>query len=65
VIVIAGTPQEAVCAGGDDRQPPCGAFFITSALYNCNFHLISIGPVYDYRVLLTGFLLPRKFPVLN
>jgi len=28
VIVIAGTPQEAVRAGGEDRQPPCGGFFI-------------------------------------
>jgi len=28
VIVIAGTPQEAACAGGDDHQPPCGAFLL-------------------------------------
>jgi len=26
MIVIAGTPQEAVCAGGDDRQPLVGLF---------------------------------------
>ena len=26
VIVIAGRPQQAVRAGVDDRQPPCGAF---------------------------------------
>jgi len=29
VIVIAGEPQEAVHAGSDDRQPPCGAFLFT------------------------------------
>ena len=23
----AGRPQEAVHAGGDDRQPPCGDFY--------------------------------------
>jgi len=28
VIVIAGTPQEAGHAGGDDRQKPCGAFLL-------------------------------------
>jgi len=28
VIVIAGRPQEAMHAGGDDRQPPCGAFLL-------------------------------------
>jgi len=27
MIVIAGMPQEAVRAGGNDRQPPCVAFF--------------------------------------
>jgi len=27
VIVIARRPQQAVHAGGDDRQPPCGAFW--------------------------------------
>jgi len=27
VIVIAGRPQETMQAGGDDRQPPCGAFY--------------------------------------
>jgi len=26
VIMIAGRPQQAVLAGGDDRQPPCRAF---------------------------------------
>jgi len=26
VIVIAGGPQQAVHAGSDDSQPPCGAF---------------------------------------
>jgi len=26
VIVIAGRPQQAVHAGGDDRQPPCWSF---------------------------------------
>jgi len=29
VIVIAGRPQQAVHAGGDDRQPPCGAVLFT------------------------------------
>ena len=29
MIVIAGKPQEAVHAGGDDRQSPCGAFWAT------------------------------------
>jgi len=29
VIVIAGKPQEAVHAGGDHRQSPCGAFWET------------------------------------
>ena len=28
VIVIAGRWQQAVHAGGDDRQPPCGAFWL-------------------------------------
>ena len=29
VIVIAGTPQQAMHAGGgDDRQPACGAFLL-------------------------------------
>jgi len=28
VVVIAGTPQEAVRAGGDDRQPLAGLFII-------------------------------------
>jgi len=46
-------------------SPLAGLFFITSALYNSNFHWTSIEPVYDYRVLLAGFLLPRKSPVLN
>jgi len=33
VIVIAGRPQQAVHAGGgDDRQPPCGTFFITGRM---------------------------------
>jgi len=27
VIVIAGRPQQAVHSGGDDRQPPCVAFY--------------------------------------
>jgi len=27
VTVTAGRPQQAVHAGGDDRQPPCGAIF--------------------------------------
>jgi len=27
VIVIAGGPQQAVHSGGDDRQPPCVAFY--------------------------------------
>jgi len=30
VIVIAGRPQQAMHAGSDDRQPPCGAFFISN-----------------------------------
>jgi len=32
VIVIAGEPQEAVHAGSDDRQPPCGAFLFSCFL---------------------------------
>jgi len=27
VVVIAGNPQQAVHAGGDDCQPPCGVFY--------------------------------------
>lgn len=27
VIVIADRPKQAVHAGGDDHQPPCGAFY--------------------------------------
>jgi len=30
VIVIAGRPQQAMNAGGDDRQPPCGAFYMAA-----------------------------------
>jgi len=30
VIVIAGRPQQAVHAGGDDRQPPYGALLCTA-----------------------------------
>jgi len=30
VIVTAGWPQQAVHAGGDDRQPACGAFWFGS-----------------------------------
>jgi len=30
VIVIAGRPQQAVHAGGDDRQPLCGLFYYVS-----------------------------------
>jgi len=29
VIVIAARPKQAVHAGGDDRQPPCGAVLFT------------------------------------
>jgi len=29
VIVIARRPQEAVHAGGDDRQPRCEAFYLS------------------------------------
>ena len=32
MIVIAGRPQQHMHAGGDDRQPPCGAFLLLCAL---------------------------------
>jgi len=44
VIVLAGRPQQAVRAGGDDRHPHCGAFcyvyyFGPGSVKYCDLHV--------------------------
>jgi len=52
VIVIAGTPQEAVRAGGDDRQPPLLGFFPVSLL------LLNLKSLRFFQAVITSNLIP-------
>jgi len=46
VIVIAGRPQEAMHAGCDGRQPPCGAFLcVMMHILMINRQLVRYHPV--------------------
>ena len=59
MIVIAGRPQQAVHAGGDDRQPPCGAFLFSFFHYSCFF-----GSVRQIKLTVRQLLGSRKNNVL-
>jgi len=49
VIVIARRPQQAVHAGGDDRQPLCGAFWFVLVPCNRQSRLPASALLYTLR----------------
>ena len=51
MIVIAGRPQQAMHAGGDDRQPPCGTFLLPPCVADADIIFCSGG---DFLLLLYG-----------
>jgi len=54
LIVIAGMPQQAVHAGGDERQPPWGAFLYNAVtdVYESTDVIVTVSYVSGFNIVI-------------